>query len=433
MKKIFKKIIVKIITWQAKMVLKKYKPKVIAITGSVGKTSTKDMLFCVLSNNYKVRKSEKSYNSAIGLPLTVLGLPNAWSDPFVWLENIFKGFGLLFKKQSYPDVLILEVGISKPGDIKNNILKWLRVDVLLYTVFPEVPAHVEFFGSKDAVFLEKSRLIKSLKKGGVLILNHDDERVYSLHQKSKERVVSFGLDENATYRVSYPGYIYKKYENTEIPEGINFKLEYKGNTYPVLVNNILGLHNTMQASGALACASEMGVDMLSAISSLLNYKNQPGRMCLLQGVDSSLIIDDSYNSSPVANIAALEVLKEVKGKRKIAVLGDMLELGKHTEEEHQNIGYLASSVVDILITIGPRSLFFREGAIKNGFAEKNIFSFTNVESSVSFVSGLIKEGDVVLVKGSQGVRLEKLVENLILNKSNKDSLLCRQEKEWKGK
>lgn len=431
MKKIFKKIIIKIITWEAGIILKKYKPKIVAITGSVGKTSTKDMLFCVLSKKYKVRKSEKSYNSALGLPLTVLGLPNAWSDPFLWLENIFKGFLMFFKKQEYPDVLILEIGVSKPGDVKNNISKWLKIDFLLYTVFPDVPVHVEFFGSAENIFKEKSKIIKSLKKGGVLILNHDDEKVYSLHQKSKERVVSFGVNENATYKVSYPGYIYKKQNQWEIPQGVTFKFEYKGNTYPVLVNNLLGLHNTMQISGALACASEMGCDILDSISALSSYQNQPGRMSLLEGLDGSMIIDDSYNSSPIATIAAINVLREMKGNRKIVVLGDMLELGKHTEEEHRAIGKIVSSVADILITIGPRSLFVRDGAVENGFLEKNIFSFVDVLSSLDFVSGLVGSGDVVLVKGSQSMRLEKLVEVLIKDTNQKEKILCRQEKEWK--
>ncbi len=431
MKKIFKKIIIKIITWEAGIILKKYKPKIVAITGSVGKTSTKDMLFCVLSKKYKVRKSEKSYNSALGLPLTVLGLPNAWSDPFLWLENIFKGFLMFFKKQEYPDVLILEIGVSKPGDVKNNISKWLKIDFLLYTVFPDVPVHVEFFGSAENIFKEKSKIIKSLKKGGVLILNHDDEKVYSLHQKSKERVVSFGVNENATYKVSYPGYIYKKQNQWEIPQGVTFKFEYKGNTYPVLVNNLLGLHNTMQISGALACASEMGCDILDSISALSSYQNQPGRMSLLEGLDGSMIIDDTYNSSPIATIAAINVLREMKGNRKIVVLGDMLELGKHTEEEHRAIGKIVSSVADILITIGPRSLFVRDGAVENGFLEKNIFSFVDVLSSLDFVSGLVGSGDVVLVKGSQSMRLEKLVEVLIKDTNQKEKILCRQEKEWK--
>src|SRR5574343_580610 len=124
MNKIFKNLIRHILTWEARMAIKKYHPKVIVVIGSVGKTSTKDAIFTVLSKYKTVRKSEKSYNSEIGLPLTILGLPNAWKDPFVWAENILKGFLMIIKKQSYPDILILEIGVRKPGDIKKNILPW---------------------------------------------------------------------------------------------------------------------------------------------------------------------------------------------------------------------------------------------------------------------------------------------------------------------
>src|SRR3989344_5394923 len=131
MKKIFKQIIVLIITWQAKLILARYHPKIIAITGSVGKTSTKDAVFTVLSKFKIVRKSQKSFNSEIGLPLTILGSQNGWDDPFIWLENIIHGFYLILWKRSYPEYLILEVGAGKPGDIKKNVVPWLKTDVVI--------------------------------------------------------------------------------------------------------------------------------------------------------------------------------------------------------------------------------------------------------------------------------------------------------------
>jgi len=433
MKKILKKTIISVICWQAKMVIKKYHPKVIAITGSVGKTSTKDALFTILSKNKKVRKSEKSFNSEIGLPLTVLGLPNAWNDPFMWTENILRGFSLIFFKQSYPEILILEVGIRKPGDISKYILPWLQTDILIVTRFPDKPAHVEFFGSAEKVIEEKSLLVKTLKKDGLLILNQDDEKVYELHQKSKARAVSFGENENATYKILYPSYFYKKQGDLEIVDGINFKIEYKGNVYPVTLPSVLGLHNYIQASASLACAEELGCDLLESIKALVEYRTPPGRLSLLEGINNSVIIDDSYNSSPVAVVSAMEVLKEVKGKRKIAVLGDMLELGKFTEEEHRVIGTKLKGVADILITIGQRSLFIKEGALENGFDRKKIYSFDSSYVALEFVSGLVGEGDVILVKGSQGVRLERLVEAIMEHKDKKASLLCRQDKEWQNR
>lgn len=432
MKKILKNIVRSIITWEARMVIKKYHPKIIAVTGSVGKTSTKDAVFTVLSQHKKVRKSEKSYNGEIGLPLTILGLPNAWSDPFLWLENIGKGLSLLLKTQSYPDILILEIGVRKPGDIKKNILPWLKIDILIVTRFPEKPVHVEFFENVDKLIEEKSSLVKALKKNGLLILNQDDDRVYSLHDKSKERAVSFGQDENSTYRILYPNYNYENIDGVEVPAGINFRIQHKGHVFPVVVSSVLGLHNVVQVTSAIACANELGIDMLESIKNISDYKTPPGRLSLLEGIKNSFIIDDTYNSSPAAAHEAVEVLKEFKGGRKIAILGDMLELGKYTEEEHLKLGEKVREAIDVLITVGPRARIIAD-VVKDKIAEENIFCFDKYEEVIPVIEKIISEKDIILVKGSQKMRLEKIVEKIMKNKENKKSLLCRQDKEWENR
>ena len=430
MKKTFKKIIVIIITWQSKLILARYHPKIIAITGSVGKTSTKDAIFTVLSKFKTVRKSEKSFNSEIGLPLTILGSPNGWDDPFIWLENIIHGFYIILWKQSYPEYLILEIGVGKPGDIKKNVIPWLKPDVVIITRFPDKPVHVEFFGSVEKIIEEKSSLVYALKKDGILILNHDDEKVYSLHLKSNHRTVSYGMNKNATYHSMYPTYLYTTRNNIKVPSGINFKLEYEGNVFPVMLPNILGVHNVGQACAALACASELGCDLLESIKAVSEYVTPPGRLSLIEGINNSVIIDDTYNSSPVAMEAAIEVLKEVEGKRKIAVIGDMLELGKFTEEEHYIVGEKIYGIADILVVVGPRAKSIAEGAIEKGFIQKNIYSFDSSKTAAKFLEGVVEEGDIVLVKGSQGVRLERAVEAIMEHKELKRTLLCRQDKNW---
>jgi UDP-N-acetylmuramoyl-tripeptide--D-alanyl-D-alanine ligase len=433
MKKYFKKIVVSIITWQAKRVIKKYNPKIIAITGSVGKTSTKDAIFTVLSKFKNVRKSEKSFNSEIGLPLTILGLPNGWDDPFIWIENIFYGFLLIIKKQKYPEYLVLEIGVGKPGDIKKNVTPWLRPDIVIITRFPDKPVHVEFFGSVEKIIEEKSALVYALKKDGILILNHDDDKVYALHLKSAAKTVSFGNNENSTYKTIHPTYLSKKENGLNIPAGINFKLIYGGNTFPVMLPNIIGFHNIGQASAALACAHELGCDLLESIKALNEYVTPHGRLSLIQGINNSFIIDDTYNSSPVAMDSAIEVLRDIEGKRKIAVLGDMLELGKFTKEEHFLVGEKINGIANILITVGPRAKFIAEGAISKGFEEKEIYSFDSSKTAAKFLECMVLEGDLVLVKGSQGVRLEKVVESIMKDKELKNNLLCRQDKEWKNR
>lgn len=433
MKNAFKKIIVTIVTWQAKIVLKKYKPKVIAITGSVGKTSTKDAIFTVLSKFKTVRKSEKSFNSEIGLPLTILGCPNGWSNPVVWLENIIKGFGLIILNKSYPEYLVLEIGVGKPGDIKRNVTPWLHPDIVVITRFPDKPVHVEFFNSVDDIVEEKSALAFALKKDGVLILNHDDEKVYNIHNKANRRTVSYGLNENATYKGTYPVYLSITVDGVEVTRGLSFKLEHDGHTFPVMLPNIVGMHYIGSALAAIAVAAEIGCDLLQSINYISEYSTPPGRLSLVEGMNNSTIIDDTYNSSPVAAAAAVEVLKEMKGKRKIAVLGDMLELGRYTEEEHHSLGLLVAPVVRMLILVGPRAKFIAEGALENGFNPKELYSFDSSKTAAKFLEGVVEKGDLVLIKGSQGVRLERAVEAIMAHKELKYKLLCRQETEWKAR
>jgi len=433
MKDTFKKIIVLIVTWEAKMVLKRYKPKIIAITGSVGKTSTKDAIFTVLSKFKKVRKSEKSFNSEIGLPLTILGCPNGWSNPIVWLENIIKGLGLIIFKQEYPEYLVLEIGVGKPGDIKKNVAPWLNPDIVVITRFPDKPVHVEFFGSVEKIIEEKSALAFCLKKDGVLILNHDDEKVYNLHTKANRRTVSYGMNDNATYKATYHSYMNTMIDGVETTRGISFKLEHDGNTFPVILPNIVGMHYVGSALAALAVAFEVGCDLLASIKYVSEYTTPPGRLSLISGMNDSLIIDDTYNSSPVAAHAAVEVLNEMRGKRKIAVLGDMLELGKYTEEEHHSLGAAVAKVAQMLIVVGPRSKFIAEGAVDNGFKVKELYSFDSSKTAAKFLEGVVEKGDLILIKGSQGVRLERAVAAIMADKSQKYKLLCRQEKEWENR
>lgn len=432
-KKIFKNIIVNILTWEARFVIKKYKPKIIAITGSVGKTSTKDAIFTVLSKFKTVRKSEKSFNSEIGLPLTILGCPNGWSNPVTWIENILIGFSLILFKNSYPEYLILEVGVGKPGDIRKNVAPWLSPDIVVITRFPDKPVHVEFFDNVEKIIEEKSALAYALKKDGLLILNHDDEKVYAVHTRANRRTVSFGVNENATYKATYASYINTKINGEEVTRGISFKLEHDGHTFPIILPNIVGMHYIDSILAALACAIELGCDLLESIKYIGEYTTPPGRLSLIEGVNQSMIIDDTYNSSPVAALAALGVLKEMKSKRKIAVLGDMLELGKFTEEEHHILGEKVAKIADMLVLVGPRAKFIQEGALENGFNIKELYSFDGSITAAKFMVGAVEKGDLVLVKGSQGVRLERVVGAIMAHPELKGKLLCRQEKEWQNR
>ena len=430
MKTTFKKTITYILRIESKIVLWKYKPKIVAITGSVGKTSTKDAVYAVLKDIAYVRKSEKSYNSEIGLPLTILGCPNGWNNPLVWFKNIFKGLWLIIYPHKYPKWLVLEVGIGKPGDMKKTA-SWLKTNAVIMTAIGETPVHIEFFNSRNHLIEEKSMLIKTLRKDGILVLNKDDEAIMGMKSKTKNRVITYGFSDGADVLGVSDNIFY----NTQgEPEGIIFRIEEGGSSMPVIIDGVFGRNHVYAALATLALAHELKLNIINAINALKNYEIPPGRMRLLKGIYESLIIDDTYNSSPFACEFGLKTLKEVKNKgRKIAVLGDMLELGKHTVEAHKNIGKIAKQNADVLIVVGQRAEEIKSGAIEADMDTNHIYDFANSHDAGEFLKTFIKKDDMVFIKGSQGMRMERAVEAILFDQANKNVLLVRQDPEWIAK
>ncbi len=427
MRNFFKTIIAWILKMESKLVLAKYKPKIIAITGSIGKTSTKDAVYAVLSKISYVRKSEKSYNSEIGLPLTILGVPNGWNNPLVWFDNILKGLWLFIWPHKYPKWLVLEVGVGKPGDM-HSTASWLKTDVVIITAIGETPAHIEFFESRKHLIEEKSKLIKTLKKDGLLVLNADDEDVLQMKTKTKNRTITYGFKVGADVLGSGDSI---SYDRLGVPEGIIFRVDEGGSSLPVVIEGVFGRNHVYASLGALAFASGLGFNMLAATDSLKKYDISPGRMRLLLGINEALIIDDTYNSSPFACKFALATLREVKSNgRKIAILGDMLELGKHTVEAHKNIGKVASENCDVLLVVGQRAQSIKAGALEAEMTPENILEFTDSREAALFMKTFVQNDDLVLIKGSQGMRMERVSEALLLDQENKAKLLVRQDEEW---
>jgi UDP-N-acetylmuramoyl-tripeptide--D-alanyl-D-alanine ligase len=427
-----KKIIVAILTWQSRAVLRRYKPRIVAVTGSVGKTATKDAIYTALAGRYHVRASDKSFNSEIGLPLTILGLPNAWGSPVRWLANIFDGFVLMLLPARYPEWLVLEVGADRPGDIK-RVAKWLRVDVAVITRLPDMPVHVEYFDSPEAVAAEKAELIKALKPGGTLVLFGDDERTAGLAGRTTERVLTFGFSEASAVRGENLGLLREGGGAEEgWPVGMQAQLRVGEHTAPVEMLGSLGAHALMPLLAAAAVGQALSMPIQEILEALKNYRPPRGRMRLLRGIKDTLIIDDTYNSSPAAVVAALDALALVAPRgRRIAVLGDMLELGRYSVAEHRAIGAHARKCVDLLLTIGFRARDIAEGALDSGLPDEQILQYEDARTAGKELQNLLQAGDCVLVKGSQSMRTERVVEEILEEPERAGEVLVRQDEEWK--
>ncbi len=407
MKKQLKNILKWKLRFLARWAIWKYQPGIVGITGTVGKTSTKEAVITVLRSIRKTRPSAGNFNNEFGLPLAILGDWEKVSGAIFWFKVIFVSFFRLIFGRSYPELLVLEYAADRPGDLK-YLLELVRPQIGVVTAIGDIPPHVEFYSGSDAVAREKSRLVEALPAVGFAILNYDDQAVYEMREHTRAHVITYGFSEGSEVRIT-------NFENrTEDgkPAGISFKLEYGGNFVPVRLDGAFGRAQAYAAAAAAAVGLAFGMNLVKISEALNYYRVSPGRGRLVPGVKESWIIDDSYNASPPSTHAALETLKDLKTKRKIAVLGDMLEIGKYTIEAHENIGRFAAKAVDILVTVGPRARFIADAASKAGLAKKNICSFDVVEDSLQTVQDLIKKGDLILVKASHAMELEKVVEEI---------------------
>jgi UDP-N-acetylmuramoyl-tripeptide--D-alanyl-D-alanine ligase len=426
MKDFCKHIVVSILSYQAKVLLKRHHPTIIAITGNVGKTTTKDAVYAAIKNSLATRKSEKSFNSEIGVPVTVLGLNNAWSNPFLWIKNIIDGFFIAFFSKEYPAVLVLEMGIDRPGDME-KITTWVKPDIVVLTRLPSVPVHIEYFNTPEQVVEEKMKLVKALKPEGTLVYNADDTLIIKEIPGVLQRAIGFSRYLPSAYQGSEDKIVYQDDE----PVGTTFTISYQGHAETVQIGGTVGTQHVYACTAAVAVAGALGVFEGDAVQGLKELRTPNGRMRIIKGLKGTTLIDDTYNSSPTACEQALQTLSEVKyAKRKIAILGDMLELGKFSTDEHKKIGALVSKSADVLITVGVRAQKFAEGALAAGMDESNMLQYDDSVSAGRELQALLQPGDVVLVKASQGIRAERIVEEVMADPLSASELLVRQEDEW---
>ncbi len=399
MKKILKEILEFILKILAIIILKKHRPEVIAITGSCGKTTTKDMVYHVLKHRFSVRKNKANFNNEIGIPLTILGLENI-SNPRIWLKKLpFAFLKTLFSR--YPKILVLEMGADKLGDIR-YLTSFIKPKIAIITSIG--PAHLEFFKTEEAIAFEKGKLVEALDERGFALLNYDDPKVRKMYRRSKGKVIFFGKSSSSNLWAS------------EIKcdlEGISFKIHWQGSIIPFKIP-VLGVHQIYAALPAIACGIIYGINLVEIVESLKTFIPPKRRLNLLKGKKESILIDDSYNANPLSVEMALEVLAElgelVKGGKKVAILGDMLELGDFTEEGHRKIAKKAAKICDLIFAVGENMKYMVDELEKINFPKNRIFVYDNSLDVIPEISSRLSKNDLILVKGSRKMRMERIVE-----------------------
>ncbi|MDB5195363.1 MAG: UDP-N-acetylmuramoyl-tripeptide--D-alanyl-D-alanine ligase [Parcubacteria group bacterium] len=428
MKSVLKAPIAGLLALLSRAILRKYRPQIIMITGSVGKTSTKDAVAAMLSEHTNMRASEKSYNSEFGVPFTIMGVKNPWTSLFAWVDVFAEALTLLFFPAHYPKVLVLEVGADRPGDLA-RILRIATPDAVVVTRLPDVPVHVEAYATPAAVREEEFAPAYALASGAPLILSSRDTYAITMAANTQATVTLFGFSPEADVRIGEPTVMLED----GMPVGMEATATVRGHEYTLYARGALGRPQILAPAAAFAAALALDIPTEEALGGLATYVPPAGRGRLLRGTDRSVLIDESYNSSPAATEEALLALSLLtNAKRRIAVLGDMLELGRYSKFEHERIGTLAASQADMIVAVGSRSKATCTAAVAAGLDASQVRCFENARDAAHALQDEIREGDAILIKGSQSMRMERIVEALLGDPTDA-VYLVRQDTEWKKK
>lgn len=414
--------------YMALAVLRWKKPIVVGITGSVGKSSAKEAVATVLRSRFRIRASVGNMNNEIGIPLTIIGSGPCGRSLGKWLlVPVYFLRALLASRSKYPEVLVLELGIDRIGDME-YLLGFLKPDIGILTSI--ATSHLEFFKTISTVAREKGKLVQAIPRTGCSVLNADDDRVLKFREKTKSKVFTYGFSEKAEIRATNISFFR---DASGVPVGTSFKLEYEGKIIPVRLTNVIAEHHISAALAAAAVGIFLRISVLDVATALGEFRSLPGRMRLLEGIRHSLVIDDTYNASPKSLKAALNTLRNIGDARKFVALGDMLELGTESDSSHAAVAeWVLDGGIDEAFFVGKRMEKTAEILENRGFSHGRIHVFSTPEQLGESLANSLCGGDVVLVKGSQGMRLEKAVEMALEDPSRSRGLLCRQSDEWRA-
>lgn len=353
--------------------------RVVGITGSVGKTSTKEVLASVLSSRYRTLRSEKSLNNELGLPLTLLSL------------------------RPETEVAVLEMGGGYAMGEIFHLCSLARPQTGVVTNVGY--AHIGRMGTIERIAETKSELVRCLPADGLAVLNRDDEFVRRMQSVTSAPVLWYGLTEEADVQAD-------QIQSNGL-KGIQFRLRIRDKTFPNVKAPLLGRHSVHTVLAAAAVAHSEGLDGEEIIAAVRSLESGV-RLIVNRGVNGSTVIDDTYNANPTSVIAALNLLADLDG-RKVAVLGDMAELGDYTVEGHRRVGARAAEACDALYTVGPFSRETAAEALRAGMLPRSVEQFDSVEDATALLRERLREGDVVLLKGSRSMGLDRLAAELTVS------------------
>ena len=345
----------------------------IGITGSVGKTSTKELTAALLAEKFSVLKNPGNRNNEIGLPLTLLEL------------------------EPHHACAVLEMGFYVPGEIR-TLCEIAQPHVGVITNIGTV--HAERAGSQEIIAKGKAELIEALPPGpdGVAILNMDDTWIQGMLDQTSAHVFSYGIKENAD--------LMAKTVQSHGLSGISCVLSYQGQDHPIR-SPLLGAFSVYTILCASAVALKLGLEW-DLITSTLAVSQLDLRMHAFTLNNGTTILDDTYNASPASMIAALDLLSGLSGRR-VAVLGDMLELGPYEKSGHETVGLAAVTAADVLILVGPRAKTIAEVAVANGFPSESVYWYLDSIQAAAYISEIVCYGDTVLIKGSNSMHMDRIL------------------------
>lgn len=391
--------------------------KLVAVAGSVGKTSTKTAIATVLSKKFRVRMQDGNHNTHLSAPMGILGIeyPDNVHSIVQWLR-VFQAAKKRIHEPSDVDVIVQELGTDRPGDLA-HFGTYLRPDIGVITAV--TPEHMEFFGSIEAVAQEELLLANFSE---LAIINRDDIDGRFAQFLTNENIDTYGTTAAAEFRVEVKDF--------DLKHGFSAWLVLSGfaETYPADIR-VIGEHSLRPICGAIAVAVKLGMGPHEIVEGVGDVTPVPGRMNVLRGTDKSIIIDDSYNSSPASASAALQTLYSMQSPQRVAVLGSMNELGESSAHEHEALGHLCDpALLAWVVTIGSEAeQYLAPAARARGCQVK---SFNTAIDAGAFVRGILEEGSTILVKGSQGGIFAEEAVKILLHSTSDDHQLVRQSPQW---